>query len=90
MFWNAYVVTALKLKGIVFFLVVFVPQFVDPSKSALLRFAVLEITFLTLAAINVVIWAVLAEQLRGTFPRPSTLAEVNKIAGSFLILAGVL
>ena len=89
MFWNAYVVTALNPKGIVFF-VAFVPQFIDPTKSALLQFAVLEITFLTLAAINVAIWAVLAGQLRQTFTRPSTLAAVNKVGGSFLIGAGFL
>lgn len=89
MFWNAYVVTALNPKGIVFF-VAFVPQFVDPSNSAVLQFAILEITFLALAAINVAVWAVLAGKLRETFTRPSTLATVNKVGGSFLIGAGVL
>jgi homoserine/homoserine lactone efflux protein len=59
MFWNAYVVTALNPKGIIFF-VAFVPQFVDPTTAALPQFIILEATFLALAAANVVIWAVLA------------------------------
>lgn len=89
MFWNAYVVTALNPKGIVFF-VAFVPQFIDPAQPAFLQFAILEATFLTLAAINVAVWAILAGQLRETFKQPSTLSLVNRIGGSFLIGAGFL
>jgi len=89
MFANAYVVTALNPKGIVFF-VAFVPQFIDPARPALLQFAILEMTFLTLAAINVGVWAVLAGQLRETFKQPSTLTIVNRVGGSFLIGAGFL
>ncbi|MEM9358191.1 MAG: LysE family translocator [Pseudomonadota bacterium] len=89
MFLNAYIVTALNPKGIVFF-VAFVPQFIDPTKPAFMQFAILEVTFLTLAAVNVAIWAVLAGQLRETFTQPSTLAVVNKVGGSFLIGAGLL
>ena len=50
MFWNAYVVTALNPKSIVFF-VAFVPQFVDPSMAVLPQFVILEATFLFLAAL---------------------------------------
>ncbi|MCR9213845.1 MAG: LysE family translocator [Proteobacteria bacterium] len=89
MFWNSYVVTALNPKSIVFF-VAFVPQFVDVTQPVLLQFALLEITFLTLAAVNVAIWAVLAGQLRSKFTRPSAMKLVNRIGGSFLIGAGLL
>ncbi len=89
MFWNSYMVTALNPKSIVFF-VAFVPQFVDVTQPVLLQFALLEITFLTLAAVNVAIWAVLAGQLRSKFTRPSAMKLVNRIGGSFLIGAGVL
>ena len=49
MFWNAYVVTALNPKSIVFF-VAFVPQFVNPARPAWPQFVILEATFLLLAA----------------------------------------
>lgn len=89
MFWNAYLVTALNPKSIVFF-IAFVPQFVDPAAPMLAQFAVLEATFLTLAAINVALWAVLAGQMRARFQKPSTLRIVNRVGGSFLIGAGLL
>ena len=89
MFWKAYVVTALNPKGIVFF-VAFVPQFIDPGQSILVQFAILEATFLTLAALNVALWAVLAGELRARFQRPSTLRFINRLGGSFLIGAGLL
>ena len=66
MFWNAFIVTALNPKGIVFF-VAFVPQFVDPALPAFPQFALRELTFVAFAAINVAIWAVLAGSLRERF-----------------------
>jgi len=89
MFWNAYVVTALNPKGIIFF-VAFVPQFVDPSGPALLQFVVLETTFLVLAALNVIAWAVLAGHLRSRFGKPSTIRLANRIGGTFLVGAGLM
>lgn len=88
MFWNTYVVTSLNPKGIVFF-IAFLPQFIDPSASTLLQFAIMEITFLTLAAINIIAWVLMAGKMREGFKRPSTLRLVNRIGGSFLIGAGV-
>jgi len=89
MFWNAYVVTTLNPKGIVFF-VAFVPQFVDLSRPTFVQFAILEATFLVLAFLNILAWAVLAAKLRSRFKRPDTLRLVNRIGGSFLIGAGIL
>ncbi len=89
MFWNAYVVTALNPKGIVFF-IAFVPQFVDPAQPLLPQFAILEATFVGLAAANVAAWALLVGRLRPLFRRPSTLKLVNRLGGSFLIGAGLL
>jgi homoserine/homoserine lactone efflux protein len=89
MFWNAYVVTALNPKSIVFF-VAFVPQFVDISTPIFPQFVILEITFLTLAAFNVSLWVILAGTLRARFKQPETLKLINRIGGSFLIGAGVL
>ena len=89
MFWNALIVTALNPKGIVFF-VAFVPQFIDANRPLFAQFAILEATFLTLAAANVALWAVLAGHLRRQFQRPSALRLMNRIGGSFLIGAGLL
>jgi threonine/homoserine/homoserine lactone efflux protein len=89
MFWNAYVVTALNPKGLVFF-VAFVPQFVDPAAPLLAQFVIPEATFVTLAAVNVAIWALLAGQMRARFQRPAALRLINRIGGSFLIGAGLL
>ena len=89
MFWNAYVVTALNPKSIVFF-IAFVPQFVATGRPLLPQFVIMEATFLTLAAVNVALWAVLAGEMRARFRRPTTLRLVNRIGGSFLIGAGLL
>ncbi len=89
MFWNSLTVTALNPKSIVFF-IAFVPQFINPTKAALPQFAILEATFLTLAAANVAVWAMLAGHLRSRFNRPATLQVVNRIGASFLIGAGLL
>ncbi len=89
MFWNAYVVTALNPKSIVFF-IAFVPQFVDPGEPALVQFAILEATFLVLAAVNVLIWALLVGEMRARFQRPAVLRLVNRVGAGFLIGAGLI
>lgn len=89
MFWNAYIVTALNPKSIVFF-VAFVPQFIDPARPLAMQLALLEATFLFLAALNVAVWALLVDRVRGRFERRSTRRLINRIGGSFLIGAGLL
>lgn len=88
MFSNAFVVTVLNPKGIIFF-VAFVPQFVDPTRPVIAQFAILEATFVTLAALNVIIWAYLAGELRTRFAKPGTLRVLNRLGGVFLIGAGL-
>jgi threonine/homoserine/homoserine lactone efflux protein len=89
MFWNAYVVTALNPKGVVFF-VAFVPQFVDPARPLFAQLAILEATFVILAVCNAALWALLAGQMRARLQAPWTLRLVHRIGGSFLIGAGLL
>jgi threonine/homoserine/homoserine lactone efflux protein len=89
MFWNAYVVTALNPKSVVFF-IAFVPQFVDPAAPPLAQFALLEATFVVLAAINAALWALLAGQMRARLQQPWALRLVHRVGGSFLIGAGLL
>jgi threonine/homoserine/homoserine lactone efflux protein len=89
MFWNAYLVTALNPKSVVFF-IAFVPQFVDPAAPLLVQFAILETTFVFLAAVNAAIWALLAGQMRVRLQQPWALRLVHRVGGSFLIGAGLL
>ena len=89
MFWNAYIVTALNPKSIVFF-IAFVPQFIGPTLAPIQQIVILEGTFLILAAINVAVWAILAGHLRSWFKRPAALRNVNRTGASFLVGAGVL
>lgn len=89
LFRQSYVVTALNPKSIVFF-VAFVPQFVDPSRPLLMQFAIMEATFLALAALNTAFWAVGAGALRARIARPSVLAWLGRAGGGFLIGAGLL
>ena len=87
MCWNSYVVTALYPKSIVFF-IAFVPQFVDPGRAVLPQFAVLTLTFVALAAVNTLLWAVLFGEMRQRFEKPSVLRWMTRVGGSCLILAG--
>jgi homoserine/homoserine lactone efflux protein len=88
MFWSSYVVTALNPKGIVFF-VAFIPQFIDPSQPTFTQFAILEATFVTMAALNIGLWILLTDKFRSYFKNPSVLRTVNKTGASFLMGAGV-
>lgn len=89
MFWNAYVVTALNPKSIVFF-IAFLPQFVEPAEPIAAQFMIMEATFLGLAAANAAIWALLTGHLRAQFTKPSVLRTANRIGAGFLIGAGLL
>lgn len=88
-FRNAAVVTALNPKGIVFF-IAFVPQFIRTDAALLPQFAILIATFVGLAALNVMIYALLADRLRGTIRKPSVLAWMTRTGGGVLIAMGVL
>lgn len=87
-FRNAAVVTALNPKGIVFF-IAFVPQFIRTDAALVPQFAILIATFVGLATINVLIYALLADRLRSTIRRPSVLAWMTRIGGGVLIGMGV-
>lgn len=89
MFSNAFVVTALNPKGIVFF-VAFVPQFFDPSRPIVLQCFILIATFVILGAVNAAFWAVMAGTMRNRFSSPRALRIVNRLGGSAMIGAGLL
>lgn len=88
-FRNACVVTALNPKGIVFF-IAFVPQFIVTDAPLAPQFAILIATFVGLAALNVLIYALLADRVRGTIRKPAVLAWMTRVGGAVLIAMGVL
>lgn len=84
---HAYVVTALNPKSIIFF-IAFVPQFLDMSKPFLPQTLILEATFLTLAALNSLIYVFVADMARGFIRKASVQRAVNRTGGTLLIAAG--
>ncbi|MGB0498649.1 MAG: LysE family translocator, partial [Rubricella sp.] len=82
-----YLVTALNPKSIVFF-VAFVPQFVDPAAAFLPQVAAMVATFVALAALNAMLWALVAGEMRARIGRPSVLKALARAGGAFLVAAG--
>lgn len=88
-FWHAAAVTALNPKSIAFF-IAFVPQFLDPGTTLAPQFAVLIATFVGLAALNALAYALLADRLRRMIARPRILTWITRAGGAALIAMGVL
>lgn len=87
-FGHAATVTALNPKSIVFF-IAFVPQFIAVENPLLPQFAILVVTFVSLAAVNALAYVLLADKLRSRIARPSVLAWFSRLGGSALIAMGV-
>jgi threonine/homoserine/homoserine lactone efflux protein len=88
-FGHAAAVTALNPKGIGFF-VAFVPQFIDPAAAMLPQFAILLSTFVTLAALNSLAYALLADRLRNRIERPAVMHGLTRLGWGTLIGMAVL
>ncbi|AUC54597.1 lysine transporter LysE [Sagittula sp. P11] len=88
-YWHNAAVTALNPKSIAFF-VAFVPQFIDPARALLPQFAILIATFVTLATLNALAYALAADRLRKWIARPSALTWLTRAGGATLIGMGVL
>lgn len=84
---QAWIVTALNPKGIVFF-IAFLPQFLVHDAPVLPQFVLLGGTFLVLAGLNALVYALMAGSLRQRIANPRGLTWVNRIGGSVLIGAG--
>jgi len=85
---EAWLVTALNPKGIVFF-VAFVPQFIDPASPFAAQAAILVATFVTMAAANALVYAMLASRLSGAVRRPDLRRLLNRVGGGVLMGAGL-
>ncbi|ARE39980.1 transmembrane efflux protein, homoserine/threonine (RhtB) family [Rhodovulum sp. P5] len=88
-FSHAAAVTALNPKSIAFF-IAFVPQFLRPEAALAPQFATLIATFVSLAAINALAYALLADRLRAQIRRPSVLRWMTRAGGGALIGMGAL
>ncbi|MDA7428505.1 LysE family translocator [Primorskyibacter aestuariivivens] len=82
-------VTALNPKSIAFF-IAFVPQFVDAHTALLPQFTILIATFVGLAALNALAYALLADRLRNMIARPGVIPWITRAGGATLIGMGVL
>lgn len=81
-------VTALNPKSIAFF-IAFVPQFLTPDAALLPQFTILIATFVGLAALNALAYALLADRLRRTIAQPSVITRLTRTGGVALIGMGL-
>ncbi len=87
-FAHAALVTALNPKSIVFF-IAFVPQFVVLDSPLLPQFGILIATFVGLAALNALAYALMADKLRSKIARPSLLCRLSQLGGCALVTMGI-
>jgi threonine/homoserine/homoserine lactone efflux protein len=88
-FTHAAVVTALNPKSIAFF-IAFVPQFLAPTQPLIPQFAILISTFVALATLNALAYALLAGSLRARLAKPGAIVWLTRAGGATLIGMGVL
>lgn len=88
-FTHAMTVTALNPKSIGFF-IAFVPQFVDAKLALMPQFAILIATFVGLASVNALAYALLAGRMRARISRVGVLRGLNRAGGAALIGMGLL
>ena len=84
---NAFVITALNPKSIVFFLA-FLPQFINSEKSFITQSLILGSTFLGLALLSVMLYSLLSSFIGQQMRLPLIHRWTNRIGGSLLIGAG--
>ncbi|SDN47481.1 Threonine/homoserine/homoserine lactone efflux protein [Lutimaribacter pacificus] len=88
-FRHAAIVTALNPKSIAFF-IAFVPQFVNAQAPLMPQFAILIATFVGLAALNALAFALAADRLRRVIARPRVVTGLTRAGGAALIGMGVM
>lgn len=88
-FRHAALVTALNPKSIGFF-IAFVPQFIDPARHIIGQMSLMTVTFVGLAALNALAFALLADKLRSRIMRPAILRGLTRLGGVTLMGMGVM
>jgi len=87
-FGHTATVTALNPKSIAFF-IAFVPQFLRPADPLGPQFAILIATFVGLAWLNALAYALLADRLRRMIGRAGVITAMTRFGGLTLIGMGV-
>ena len=87
-FGHTAAVTALNPKSIAFF-IAFVPQFLRADAALGPQFAILIATFVSLAAVNALAYALLADRLRRVIGRPRVITGLTRAGGLTLVIMGV-
>ncbi|MFK7763233.1 MAG: LysE family translocator [Roseobacter sp.] len=82
-------VTALNPKSNAFF-VAFVPQFIDPTAAFAPQAAILIATFVTIAGINALLFALAANAMRSRITRPVVQMWLTRAGGVTLVGMGLL
>jgi len=88
LFANAYFVTALNPKGIVFF-VAFVPLFIRPGADVVRQLWILAATFVVMAALNAALYAAFAASARRALSSLPARRGFHLLGGSLLSAAGM-
>jgi threonine/homoserine/homoserine lactone efflux protein len=88
MLGHAWLVTALNPKGITFF-VAFLPQFLDRNGDFWTQMLIFEVTFIGLAFLNAIGYALAASRARSLFGSERAVSMFNRMGGTLLIGAGV-
>ncbi|MEM7519878.1 MAG: LysE family translocator [Pseudomonadota bacterium] len=81
-------VTALNPKSNTFF-VAFVPQFIDPAAPFAPQASLLIATFVAIATLNALIFALAANALRARITRPTVQTWLTRAGGGTLIAMGI-
>ncbi len=87
-FGHAAAVTALNPKSVVLF-IAFVPQFIVVEAALMPQFAILIGTFVTLAGLNALAYALLADKLRARIVRPVVIQNLTRAGGAALVAMGI-
>ncbi len=87
-FGHAAAVTALNPKSIAFF-IAFLPQFVQTGAPLAPQIAILIATFVGLAAMNALAYALLADRMRSAIGRPTVITGLTRTGGLALIGMGL-
>lgn len=81
-------VTALNPKSNTFF-VAFVPQFIQPEAAFAPQAAILIATFVTIAGVNALVFALAANAMRGHIARPGVQTWLTRCGGGVLVVMGL-
>ena len=82
-------VTALNPKSNTFF-VAFVPQFIQPDTAYAPQAAILIVTFVSIAAVNALIFVLAAHAVRAHITQPRTQMWLTRCGGAILVAMGAM